>query len=97
MAANFSISAHRNSENLHLKLTGDFDGSSALQLVHLLEKSSKKGVYKIIIHTNCLNNIFPFGRDTFLTNLYRFSDHSPRLLFTGKNANQIAPKKSLCL
>ncbi len=97
MAANFSISAHRNSENLHLKLTGDFDGSSALQLVNLLKKNSKKGVYKIIIHTSCLNNIFPFGRDTFLTNMYQFSDRSPRLLFTGKNANQIAPEKSLCL
>ncbi len=97
MAANFRISVHRNSENLHLKLTGDFDGSSALQLINLLKKSSGKGVYKIIIHTSCLNNIFPFGRDTFLTNLYPVNDQTPRLLFTGKNANQIAPEKSLCL
>jgi len=97
MAANFSISVHRNSENLHLKLTGDFDETAALELANLLKKSSKKGIFKIIIHTSCLNNIVPFGRDTFQTNLYFFSDHFPGLLFTGKHANQIAPEKSLCL
>ena len=97
MASNFRISAHRNSDNLHLKLTGDFDGSSALQLVNVLKKNANNGVYQIIIHTNCLNKIYPFGRDTFLKNLQELNGKTGLLRFTGEKATQIAPEKRLCL
>jgi hypothetical protein len=96
MASNFRISTHRNSENLHLKLIGDFDGSSACQLLDVLKKTSNS-VYKIIIHTSSLNAIYPFGRDTFHRNLRDLNAPSIRLLFTGENANQISPKTKLCL
>ena len=33
MAANFRILVHRNSDNLHLRPIGDFDGASAFELV----------------------------------------------------------------
>ena len=95
MASNFRISTHRNSENLHLKLMGDFDGSSAYQLLNVLKKTSNS-VYKIIIHTGSLNTIHPFGRDTFRRNLCDFNGNSIHLLFTGKYANQISPEKSFC-
>jgi hypothetical protein len=39
MASNFKILVHRNSENLHLKLTGDFDGTSAQKLLNALLRS----------------------------------------------------------
>lgn len=38
MATNFRISVHRNSENLHLRLMGDFDGTSAHELLNVLKR-----------------------------------------------------------
>jgi hypothetical protein len=37
MASNFRIYCHQNRDNLHLKLIGDFDGSSAYELINLLK------------------------------------------------------------
>ena len=96
MASNFRISTHRNSENLHLQLRGDFDGSSACQLLDVLKKTSGS-VYKIIIHTSSLNDIYPFGRDIFHRQLRDLNRNSIRLLFTGENADEISPKTKLCL
>ncbi len=96
MASNFRISTHRNNDNLHLKLMGDFDGSSACQLLNVLKKTSNS-VYKIFIHTGSLNTIYPFGRDTFRRNLGDLDGNSIHLLFTGENANQISPENKLCL
>jgi len=96
MASNFRISAHRNSENLHLKLTGDFDGSSAMQLMNVLKKNANNGIFKIIIHTSCLNYIHPFGLDTFHKHLPELNGNTGRLLFTGEKATRMAPEK-MCL
>jgi hypothetical protein len=96
MAANFRISVHQSSDSLHLKLMGDFDGSSACELINVLKKSFN-GVFRIIIHTNSLKNIYPFGRDTFQQNLRDLKDRTDRILFTGEKASQIAPEKSSCL
>jgi len=43
MAARFRISIHRNSENLHLKLMGDFDGTSAHELLNVLKRCGETG------------------------------------------------------
>jgi hypothetical protein len=96
MAANFRIFVHRNSDNLHLKLMGDFDGSSAWEVLNMLKKTAG-GVCRVIIHTGCLKHIDPFGRDTFQENLRHLKTATVPILFTGENASQIAPKKSLCL
>ncbi|MBW1784979.1 MAG: hypothetical protein JRL30_30100 [Deltaproteobacteria bacterium] len=96
MATNFKILIHRNSDNLHLKLMGDFDGSSAWELLHLLKKSAN-GVYKVIIHTGSLKQIDPFGRETFVENLPHWKVHPIRILFTGEKAGQIAPEESSCI
>ena len=37
MASNFRIIHHRNSDRLHLKLTGDMDGNSAYEIINLLD------------------------------------------------------------
>ena len=96
MASNFRIIVHRNSDNLHIKLMGDFDGSSAWELLNMLKKTAN-GVYRVIIHTSSLQSIHPFGRDTFQENLRHRKDHPVRILFTGENACQLAPEKSSCL
>jgi hypothetical protein len=90
MASNFKILAHRNDDNLHLKLMGDFDGSSAFELLNIIKKSCKN-VYRVIVHTNCLGNIIPFGRDVFQKNLSLVKNLPIKIMFTGENARRIAP------
>jgi len=79
-----------------MKLMGDFDGSSAWELLNVLKKCAT-GVYRVIIHTSSLKSIYPFGRDTFQENLRYRKGYPDRILFTGENASQIAPEKSSCL
>jgi len=64
MASNFRIFSHRNSDNLHLKLKGDFDGSSAHQLINT-PKEQNGNVSKIFIHTYNLSSMNPFGLEVF--------------------------------
>lgn len=96
MASNFQIFVHTNGENIHLKLVGDFDGSSACELLNTLKKYCRRtsGAY---IHTNCLKHIDPFGRDVFQTNLNMLNDKCAPLVFTGDNARQLAPEGSKLL
>ena len=93
MASNFRISTHRNSDNLHLKLIGDFDGSSALQLLNALKENSN-GASKVIIHTSSLKNIHPFGLNVFQKDLEVKIGKSVPLVFTGEHANLLDPEKS---
>ena len=64
MKGNFKIFIHRNSENNHLKLMGDFDDASANELISVI-KNNCEDVNKVIIHTNCLGSVQPFAKDVF--------------------------------
>ena len=90
MADNFKISVHRNSENLHLKLMGDFDGSSAHELLNIL-KTNSRGALRVFIHTNCLKQIHPFGQSVFLNNLNTLNMHPTQFVFTGENKSKLGP------
>ena len=94
MAARFRISIHRNSENLHLKLMGDFDGTSAHELLNVLKRYSTRTA-RIFIHTSGLRNIHPFGLHVFHNNLGALKERSLTLVFTGEHASQLAPEKSI--
>jgi hypothetical protein len=93
MASNFKIFVYKNSDNLHLKLAGDFDGSSAYELLNTLKRNCR-GTSGTFIHTSCLKQIHPFGRDVFQTNLNVLNGQCARLVFTGDNARQLAPEGS---
>lgn len=93
MASTFRISVHRNSQTLHLKLLGDFDGSSAHQLLNILKRNSN-GVERVFIHTDCLRNIHPFGQDVFQDNFDILKGQTVPFLFTGEHASQLAPEKN---
>jgi hypothetical protein len=93
MASNFRNSAHRNSDNLYLKLMGGFDGSSVLQLLNVLKENSN-GTSRVIIHTSCLKDIHTFGLNVFQNNLAVKSGKSVPLVFTGEHANLLAPEGS---
>jgi len=92
MAINFRISVHRNSENLHLTLMGDFDGISAHELLGNLKRYSHR-TSKAFIHTSCLGDIHPFGLNVFHNHLDVLKGKSLELVFTGKHASQLAPEK----
>jgi anti-anti-sigma regulatory factor len=62
MASNFKIFQHQNSDSFHLKIIGDFDGSSAHQLIREL-KNHKGNARHIYIHTSTLTFVHPFGID----------------------------------
>ena len=90
MAANFKISVHWNSDNLHLKLMGDFDGSSAHELINTLKRNSR-GAVRVFIHTNCLKQIHPFGKSVFFNNLNTLNIHPAQFVFTGENKSKLGP------
>ncbi len=89
MAANFHIVTDHISKDLRLKLDGDFDGTSAFELIHVLKKVGRRK-RKIIIDTDGLKRIYPFGRDTFWNNLGRATVADRRLVVTGKNDHRLA-------
>jgi len=65
MAANFKIHADsRNDREICLRLSGDFDGSSALELVNMLGTYAKV-TDKILLDTKGLNEVWKFGEAVF--------------------------------
>jgi hypothetical protein len=90
MASNFKVLVHRNGDNLHLKLIGDFDTKSASQLIEILTRLGRNSS-RIFIHTSTLREIQPFGAQAFRKDLAsRMTDHDP-LVFTGEGAAVLAP------
>jgi hypothetical protein len=79
---------HETSDTLHLSLWGDFDGSSALELINIL-KANWRRTDRISINTGSLSAIHPFGRQVFNHNFSKLKDHQNDVSFIGKNADQI--------
>ena len=86
MASNFKFFSHLTENSLHLKLYGDFDGNSALELLSALTEHDNS-LRHIFIDTNDLNNIYPFGKDVFQNNLGAMQ--SNKLTFLGKNKHNL--------
>jgi hypothetical protein len=90
MASNFQIYSFKTNNSLHLKLTGDFDGSSAHELINTLIEHGT-GFWNIFIDTDNLKTIHPFGRDVFQKNLNNFKKQLNNLTIIGANKYNIAP------
>jgi len=88
MASNFKIFMYSNHENVHFKLMGDFDGSSAWQLIHMI-KQRGTGLRKIIIHTSGLSSFHPFGREVFKKESQNFKEVKSDLVFTGEYGDKL--------
>ena len=89
MASNFQIFSYKTKDSLHLKLSGDFDGSSAHELINkLLEHGAD--YYQIFIDTNDLKTIHSFGRAVFQKNLAILNKKLNNLIFIGENGHKIA-------
>ena len=93
MSANFQVVVKKSNGNLHIHPSGDFDGSSAWELVSLLQ-DKYDGNGQVIIETNNLLEICPFGCSTFQYQLNLSRVPADRLAFKGKRGREIAPEGS---
>jgi hypothetical protein len=71
-------------DRIRLKLYGDFDGSSAFELINVL-KNYRNGSNQIFIDTNNLNTVHPFGMDVFKKNLSVLDININNIIITGKH------------
>lgn len=75
MAKNFQVSViNKYSSGLFLRIMGDFDGSSAYRLTNIL-KQEGKGLSNIVIDTDGLSEVRPFGRQIFHNNIKKLGIH----------------------
>jgi len=89
--ATFQIQEHRNSDNLHLRLTGVFDEDAALSLTEAL-KENRAGVGRIFVHTAALDQVLDSGVELFRSNLSSLDRSGAEIIFTGKRAEKLAVK-----
>ncbi len=90
MAHNFKISIHRKVDNLTIRLMGDFDGTSAFELLNALRENLNNSKF-ILVDTNNLKEVYPFGREVFYYNFLRIKNQRSRIRFVGPNALHMAP------
>jgi hypothetical protein len=88
MAKYFRIAIQRNSDTLHLKLIGEFDGSSARELFNIIQKNCN-GASRIFIYTSSLKRIHPFERQIFVSNLNSLSKKFIEFGLMGDKAGQL--------
>ena len=93
MASNFGIVIDKNSDGFGLKLAGDFDATSAYELIYAIKKLPEDTL-KLHIYTNGLKDIFPFGLDIFHRFMRSLNGRSAKIVFTGNNASHLSPGNS---
>ena len=93
MASNFGIAVGRNIDGFGLQLAGDFDGTSAYELIYAIKKLPDN-ILRISIHTNGLKNISPFGLDVFHRNMSPLDGQFRKIVFTGNRASQLSQGNS---
>lgn len=84
MATNFHMFTHKTTESLHIKLTGDFDGSSAFELINTLTDNLNK-YYQIFVNTTELNSVHPFGVAVLEGSWPEIRSKGPGVVFIGRN------------
>jgi hypothetical protein len=90
MANNFRINTHRTFDHLTIFLVGDFDGSSAFELLNTLKENLNRSRC-ILIDTRNLKEVYPFGREIFYYNFSKIISRQKCIRFVGPNALRIAP------
>ncbi|RLC38951.1 hypothetical protein DRH27_00965 [Candidatus Falkowbacteria bacterium] len=83
MANNFTIKKEKlDKSNSKLILSGDFDGTSAWELIHALKEV--KNCSRVIINTHALKKIFPFGLQILLNYSFSRSKDKRVIIFEGE-------------
>jgi hypothetical protein len=92
MAGNFNISVANEGGHVRLKLNGDFDGSSACELANLIHNGGLSKTSRILINTDSVKEVFPFGVHILHSRLQNAKPASPDLIFTGKQSVRFASR-----
>jgi len=92
VAQNFKISINRTTENLYIRLKGDFDGSSAFELFNTL-KDNLNRTQCILVDTHNLKAVYPFGREVFYYKFSKIKNQRIHIRFVGPDARQLAPSE----
>ncbi len=96
MASNFKILAQEKNSDLHMKLIGDFDGSSAHQLIDTVRKRGNRSP-SIFVTTDNISHIYPFNCDAFYAKLAELHGTlACNLRLTGERTAAFGPANSLC-
>lgn|GEM_PF-288595 len=90
MARNFKIQFSGSDRTLFFDLIGDFDGSSAFELLNILQEKILTSVQHAYVNTSHLKSIHPFGRDVFARNFPNVT-HAGSITFTGNHALELSP------
>ena len=90
MASNFEITVDNASDGFGLKLMGDFDATSAYELIYAIKKLPEDTV-RIRICTDGLKAIQPFGLDVFHRFTSSLNGQSARMVFAGNHASRLSP------
>jgi len=88
MASNFGIDIDKTSGGVGLKLAGDFDGTSAYELIYAIKKLPED-TGKITICTDGLKNAYPFGLDVFHRFIRSLNGQSAKIVLTGNNVSKL--------
>ena len=88
MERNFNIYSIKTRNSLHLKLAGDFDGSSAHEFINVLLDHSRD-CFDIFIDTDGIKSVHPFGIEVFQKNMGATRLTTKNLVFIGSNGNKI--------
>lgn len=87
MANNFRVHSKKNhKQSLALQLFGDFDGTSACELIDILDDIARKEE-RVAIDTDGLKTVNAFGLDVFLPGMNRLTRKWMDIEVTGKHRN----------
>lgn len=86
MASNFKLFLNETKGSIHVKMCGDFDGTSAHELITTIQNQATKS-NQVYIHTGELSNIYSFGREVFQNNLRFIKKQQNKIEFVGKHQN----------
>ncbi|MBU2547311.1 MAG: hypothetical protein KKB20_02775 [Proteobacteria bacterium] len=90
MASNFKISRSASKGTTHLYLKGDFDGTSAYELIKEIDKACTKK-NRILIYTNKLRKIYPFACGILQNGMSFRKDRLDRVRFADKKLKETCP------
>ena len=87
MATNFQLFHFQSRDSLYLQMRGDFDGTSACELINTLKKQNRD-YFEVFVDTNDLHQIDIFGIEVLENNLNMLFKNSKKLKFTGKHKHR---------
>ena len=91
MSTNFQVTLQKHCGDIHLHPSGDFDGSSAFELIALINRHYN-GSGEVVIDTSKLRKIFPFGTSIFRGKIKEMRIPKNRLCFKGEKGHDLAPE-----